>query len=168
MTIERALEYATNPNSKLLAKYGEGAGIRKIERMIRPTTNVGIGQSINLSFKRALPDLNKDSGTTPHKRTYNPDRGRGFVSHHKPTNQGPGRGRGTYNNSHHIRFGATGSSVFQQHTNMEGRNPSYVSDLPREPRFHNNEIQNGVEGSSGGSNTTTISSPTFGRNISWD
>lgn len=168
MMIEGALEYATNPSSKLLAKYGEGAGIRKIERMIRPSSNVGIGQTTNLSFKRALPDLNKDSGSTPHKRTYTPGRGRGFASHHKPANQGPGRGRGAYNNSHHRRFGTTGSSVFQQHTNMGGRNPSYVPDLPREPRFHNNEIQNGVEGSSGGSNTTTISSPAFGRNISWD
>lgn len=40
MMIEGALEYATNPNGKLLSKYGEGAGIRKIERMIRPSSNL--------------------------------------------------------------------------------------------------------------------------------
>ena len=168
MMIEGALEYATIPNSKLLAKYGEGAGIRKIERMIRPSSNVGIGQNTNLSFKRALPDLNKESGNNPHKRTYNPGRGRGFSSHHKPANQGPGRGRGAYNNTHHRRFGATGSAVSMQHANVGSRNPSHVPDNPRETRFHHNKTQNGVEGSSGGSNTTTISSPAFGRNISWD
>jgi hypothetical protein len=57
MMIEGAMEYATNPSGKLLTKYGEGAGIRKIERMIRPSSNTGIGHSTNLSFKRALPYL---------------------------------------------------------------------------------------------------------------
>ena len=80
MMIEGALEYATNPSGKLLFKYGDGACIRKFERMIRSSSNVGIGQSTNLSFKRALPDLNKDSRNTPHKRAYNPGRGRGFSS----------------------------------------------------------------------------------------
>lgn len=169
MMIEGALEYATNPKSKLLTKYGEGAGIRKIERMIRPSTNVGIGQTTNLSFKRTLPDLNHDSGNTPHKRTYNFGRGRGFSSHHRPSTQGPGRGRGSYNNSNHRRFGAAGSSAFnQQHGNMGVRSSPYVSDYPREPRFHNSELQNGADGSSGGSTTSTISSPAFGINISWE
>ena len=77
MMVEGALEYATNPNSKLLTKYGEGAGVRKIEGMIRPGSNIGIGQMTNMSFKRSLPDLNHDSGSAPHKRTYNPGRGRG-------------------------------------------------------------------------------------------
>lgn len=168
MMIEGALEYATNPNSKLLSKYGEGAGIRKIERMIRPGSNAGIGQSTNLSFKRALPDLNKDSGSTPYKRTYNPGRGRGFSSYNRPANQGTGRGRGAYNNNNHRRFGAGGSSVLQPHPNTGARNSTYAPDHPREFRSHNTEIQNGTEGSSGGSNTSTISSPSFGRNINWD
>ena len=43
MMIEGALEYATNPKNKLLSKYGDGAGIRLIERMIRPSYNTGIG-----------------------------------------------------------------------------------------------------------------------------
>ncbi len=168
LMIEGALEYATNPSGKLLSKHGDGAGIRKIERMIRPSSNAGLGQSTNLSFKRALPDLNKESGNNPHKRAYNPGRGRGFPSHRKPANQGPGRGRGAYNNNQHRRFGATGSTVSQQQTNTSGRQPAPTPDHPRESRFPNNDFQSGGEGSSGGSNTTTISSPAFGRIISWD
>ena len=168
MMIEGALEYATNPSGKLLTKYGEGAGIRKIERMIRPSTNTGIGQSTNLSFKRAIPDLNHESANTPQKRAYNPGRGRGFAGHHRPNHQGPGRGRGSYNSNNHRRFGAAGAYVSQQQTNMGGRGSSIVPEHPRDSRFHTNEIQNGNEGSSGASNTTTISSPAFGRHISWD
>ena len=82
MMIEGALKYATNPKTKLLAKYGEGPCIRKIKRMIHPNSSVGIGQINHPSFKRTLPDLNHDSGTIPHKRPYNCDRGRGF-SHHQ-------------------------------------------------------------------------------------
>jgi hypothetical protein len=148
--IKGALEYATNPSGKLLSKYGDGTRIRKIERMIRPSSNVGIGQSTNLSFKRALPDLNKDSGNTPHKRAYNPGRGRGFSSHHRPANQRPRRGRGAYNNNQHRRFGATSSAVFQQQANMGGRHSSQSPDHPRESRFLNNDFQSRAEGSSGG------------------
>jgi len=170
MMIEGALEYATNPKNKLLAKYGDGAGVRKIERMIRPSSNAGIGHNTNLSFKRALPDLNQESGGNQHKRTYNAGRGRGFTSHQRAANQGPGRGRSAYNNNSHRRFGATGSSAGhpQQNGNMRGRNTPSTSESPRELLFHNNDPHNGADGSSGGSNTSTISSPAFGRNISWD
>jgi hypothetical protein len=167
MMIEGALEYATNPSGKLLAKYGDGAGVRKIERMIRPGSNAGIGQSSNLSFKRTLPDLNKESGNTPHKRAHIPGRGRG-PSHHRPAYQGPGRGRGAYNYNQQRRFGGTSSSVFQHQVNGGGRQPSQTPEHPRESRFPNNDFQGGADGSSGGSNTTTISSPAFGRHISWD
>lgn len=130
--------------------------------------NVGLGQSSNLSFKRALPDLNKETGNTPYKRTYNTGRGRGFSSHHKPTNQGAGRGRGAYNNNNHWRFGAVGSSAIQPHAHRGARTSTYVPNHPREFRSQNSEIQNGTEGSSWGSNTSAISSPAFGRSINWD
>jgi hypothetical protein len=170
LMIEGALEYATNPKSKLLSKHGDGAGIRKIERMIRPSSNVGMGQATNLSFKRALPDLNQDSGNNPHKRNYNFGRGRGSSSHQRPATQNPGRGRGAYNHSNPRRFGANGSSAVHQQQNgtMRGRNTSYGFETHRESLLHNNELQNVTEGSSGGSNTTTISSPAFGMNISWE
>ena len=170
LMIEGALEYATNPKSKLLAKHGDGAGIRKIERMIRPSSNSGIGQATNLSFKRALPDLNQDSGNNSHKRAHNSGRGRGFSSHQRPSTQGPGRGRGSYNHNNQRRFGTTGSSAGhpQQGGPTRARNASYGSEPQRESFLLNNELHNGVEGSSGGSNTSAISSPAFGRNISWD
>lgn len=170
LMIEGALEYATNPKSKLLSKHGDGAGIRKIERMIRPSSNAGMGQATNLSFKRALPDLNQDSGNNPHKRNHNFGRGRGSSSHQRPATQNPGRGRGAYNHSNPRRFGANGSSAVHQQQNgtMRGRNTSYGFETHRESLLHNNELQNVTEGSSGGSNTTTISSPAFGMNISWE
>jgi hypothetical protein len=170
LMIEGALEYATNPKSKLLSKHGDGAGIRKIERMIRPSSNVGISHPANLSFKRTLPDLNQDSGNNPHKRTYHSGRGRGFTSHQRPAAQGPGRGRSAYNNNNHRRFGVSGSSVAHQQQNgsMRVRNTTHGSESHREPMIHNSDPQNGADGSSGGSNTTTIASPAFGRNISWD
>jgi hypothetical protein len=168
MMIEGALEYATNPNGKILSKYGDGAGIRKIERMIRPSSNAGIGHPTNLSFKRALPDLN-DSGNNSYKRAYNAGRGRGFSSHQRPTTHGPGRGRGSYNHSGQRRFGPASSSAFHQQNGHTGtRNISHVSETPRELLFHNGETQNGIGSSSGGSNVSTLSSPSFGRNISWD
>lgn len=168
LMIEGALEFATNPKNKLLAKHGDGAGIRKIERMIRPCSNVGISHPANLSFKRALPDLNQDSGHNPHKRAQNGGRGRGFSSHQRPNTHGPGRGRGAYNNQR--RYGNRGSSAVHQQQNDNSRIRSNVqgSETHREPGSLNNELHSGIEGSSGGSNTSTISSPVFGRNISWD
>ena len=170
MMIEGALEFATNPNGKMLAKYGEGAGIRKIEKMIRPCSNTGISQVTNLSFKRTLPDLNQDSGNNPHKRVYNSGRGRGFASNQRPATHNAGRGRGSYNNNTYRRSGVNGSSAFhqQQNGNTRARNTQYTSETPRELVFHNNEPSNGAEGSSGGSNTSTIASPVFGRSISWE
>lgn len=170
MMIEGALEYATNPKSKLLTKYGEGAGVRKIERMIRPGSNAGIGHDTNLSFKRTLPDLNQESGGNQHKRMYNGGRGRGSIPHQRNANQGRGRGRGSYNYSTHRRFGATGSYAGNQQQNGNGRvrNTPVISETPRDPLLHNSDLHTGAEGSSGGSNTSTISSPAFGRNISWD
>lgn len=166
MMIEGALEYATNPKDKLLTKYGEGTGVRKIERMIRPSSNTGISHSTNLSFKRAVPDLNQDSGNNPQKRPHNFGRGRGFSTQHRPGNQGPGRGRGAYN---HRRFGTTGSSTFHhQNSNTGVRSSTHVTESPRDLMLHISERQHGADGSSGGSNTTTISSPAFGRNIGWD
>lgn len=168
LMIEGALEFATNPKSKLLSKHGDGVGIRKIERMIRPGSNTGVGNTMNLSFKRALPDLNQDSGNNPHKKSHNFGRGRGFAPHQRSANHGPGRGRGAYNTNNHRRFGTYGSSGNrqQQNNSMRGRNASHVTDSPRELPF--NETHNGAEGSSGGSNTSSISSPAFGRNISWE
>lgn len=170
MMIEGVLEFATNPKGKLLTKYGDGAGIRKIERMIRPSSNAGLGQNSNLSFKRALPDLNQDSGNNPQKRTHNFGRGRGSAPHQRPAYQSSGRGRGSYNHNNHRRFGTAGSKVVQQQQNgnTRGRNSQYTPDVPREPIFHSNETLNGTDGSSGGSNTTTISSTAFGRNINWE
>ena len=170
MMIKGALEFATNPKSKLLSKYGEGAGIRKIERMIRPSSNTGIGHTTNIFFKRALPDLNHDSGNNPHKRTHNFGRGRGFAPHQRPATQSSGRGRGAYNHSNHRRFGTTGSVAVhqQQNGNTRGRNTPFTSEAPRELIFHSSETHNGTDGSSGGSNTTTISSTTFSRNINWE
>ena len=170
LMIEGALEYATNPKSKLLSKHGEGAGIINIERMIRPSSNARISHATNLSFKRALPDLNQDSGSNPHKHTHNFGRGHGFTSHQRPATKGPGRGRGSYNHSNHRRFGATGSFAIHQQQNgtMRVRNAPYGSKSHREPLFHSSELHNGVDGSSGGSNMSTISTPTFGRNISWE
>lgn len=170
LMIEGALEFAANPKSKLLAKHGDGAGIRKIERMIRPSSNAGIGHTTNLAFKRALPDLNQDSGNNPYKRSHNYGRGRGSNTHQRPAAQGPGRGRGAYNHNSQRRFGANGSSANHQQNNatMRGRNATSGSESYKESLVQNNELHNGTDGSSGGSNASTISSPAFGRNISWE
>ena len=168
MMIEGALEFATNPKSKLLSKYGDGAGIRKIERMIRPSSNTGINNSANLSFKRTLPDLNQDSGNNPQKRTYNFGRGRGSNPHQRTGTQNSGRGRGAYNNSNHRRFGTTGFNTSQHNGSARGRNPPHTSENPRVVPFQSGEPLSGIDGSSGGSNTTTISSTSLGRNINWD
>jgi hypothetical protein len=161
LMVEGALEYATNPKGKLLAKYGDGIGIRKIERMIRPSSNAGIGHTTSLSFKRSLPDLNYDSGALQNKKTHYPGRGRGFA-HNRSNNQNSGRGRGAYNN--HRRFGNTGSSTTINPHNGNGpvRNTTNNPDSAKESRFH------GADGSSRGSATSNISSPIFGRNINWD
>ena len=165
--VEGALEFATNPNGKLLSKHGDGPGIRKIERMIRPSSNTGMGQSSSLSFKRALPDLNQESGNNPHKRSQNFGRGRGFTPRQRPNSQNSGRGRGSYNNNSHRRFGTSSSAALhQQHNgNTFGRSTPIISDTPRD---NHNEPHNVTDGSSGGSNTTTISSTAFGRNVSWE
>lgn len=171
LMIEGALEFATNPKNKLLTKYGDGLGIQKIERMIRPSTNAGLGQTTHLSFKRALPDLNHDSGNPPHKRAYNAGRGHGFA-HHRPSTQSSGRGHGFYNNNGNRRFGSAGSTATGnlQNGNVTVHNISHTSDNTREMWLHNIEPQYGDERSSGGSSTSTatISSPIFGRNINWD
>lgn len=161
LMVEGALEYATNPKSKLLAKYGDGPGIRKIERMIKPSTNVGLGHSTNLSFKRPLPDLNHESGGATNKRPHYAGRGR-RSSHQRPGNQNAGRGRGSYNN--HRRHGNTGSSttINPHNGNPSTRNTSNTPDSGKESRFL------GTDGSSKGSTTSNISSPIFGRNINWD
>lgn len=170
MMIEGALEFATNPKGKLLSQYGEGAGVKKIERMIRPSSNSGISQASHLSFKRPLPDLNQDSGNNLNKRVHNSGRGRGFASHQRPASHTSGRGRGSYNNSTYRRSGANGSAIVQhqQNNNARARNATHISETPRELIFHNSEPHNGAEGSSGGSNTSTIASSAFGRNINWD
>ena len=170
MMIEGALEFATNPKSKLLSKYGDGAGVRKIERMIRPSSHTGSSHSSNLSFKRSLPDLNQDSGNVPQKRTHNFGRGRGSTHYQRPGTQNSGRGRGSYNNSNRRRFSTTGFTASNQQHNGSpyGRNPTFTSEAPRVVPFQSGEPLSGTDGSSGGSNTTTISSTVFGRNINWD
>ena len=44
----------------------------------------------------------------------------------------------------------------------------YEFDSTKKPRFHNVELENSDDGSSGGSTASTISSHVFGRNIRWD
>jgi hypothetical protein len=170
LMIEGALEFATNPKGKLLSKHGDGADIRKIERMIRPSSYAGSNHTTNLSFKRALPDLNQDSGTNPHKRTHHFGRGRGFAPHQRHNTQNLGRGRGSYNTNNHRRFGTTGSAAShqQQNGNTRGQNAPFIYEVPRETTLYSNDPHSGIAGSSGGSNTTTISSTAFGRNISWE
>lgn len=140
-------------------------GIRKIERMIRPSSNVGIGQSTHLSFKRHLLDLNHGFGNNVPTML---DADVAFITKDLPPKDRVGVG--SYNNNNHRRFGTIGSMSYNnpQNGNTATRNTSHVPDNTREARFHIAEPQYGADGSSGGCSTSTITSPVFGRNISWD
>lgn len=165
--IERTLEFATNPKNKLLAKYGDGQGIRKIERMIQPTSNIGLGHACNLSFKRALPNLNRGNGNTPQKQINNFGQGRGF-SHPQSSLQGSIKGCGAYNNNQGKRFGNNSPRNFNS-PSTEGpttRVPSQTSPNAMESRFHNPTLV--VDGSSGGSSNSTITSLISSKSINWE
>lgn len=164
--IEGTLEFATNPKGKLMAKYGDAQGVRKIEKTIRPASNARLGYSSSLSFKRTLPDLNHDQNNVSYKCTHYSSRGRGTLQS-QALPQSSGRGRGAYNNNTGRRCGNNNSRfINNQASGNQGTQASTpFSTIPAEQRSLSNHHVQGFDGSSGGSSNSNISSLMVGRNI---
>ncbi|KAG0598635.1 hypothetical protein M758_12G089600 [Ceratodon purpureus] len=97
LTIEGVLEFANNQTGPLLTKYGDGAGVRQIERLIKPAS-FSLSNPLGSVGKRQKLNLNAAPG---------PERG------------ASGGGRGSFNKNYRAKKSASPFEVFEKKPSAE-------------------------------------------------
>lgn len=94
MMVEASLQFAADPQSKLLATYPQGAGVRQVERWIKPASFSAVNPLVpgsGSSSKRPRTSINCNVSPGPHSDQHQPATPR-------TAPRGPARGgRGGYN-----------------------------------------------------------------------